>query len=119
MKKISNFSAPFFLSLVGIFLTLEAFTLKKDVQSGEVLYKQYCASCHGNNGNGSGDLAYLVYPKPRDFTSGKYKIKSSSPGLPPTDDDIIKTIKQGMPGTAMPAFNFLHNDEIIKYFSKL
>ena len=76
MKKISNFSAPFFLSLVGIFLTLEAFTLKKDVQSGEVLYKQYCASCHGNNGNGSGDLAYLVYPKPRDFTSGKYKIKS-------------------------------------------
>ena len=112
MKKISNFSGPFLLLLVSAFLIMEGFILKKDVRSGEVLYKQYCASCHGDNGDGSGDLAYLVYPKPRDFTSGKYKIKSSSPGLPPTDDDIIKTIKQGMPGTAMPAFNFLHNDEI-------
>ena len=46
--------------------------------------------------------------------SGKYKIKSSSPGLPPTDDDIIKTIKHGMPGTAMPAFNFLNDDKIMK-----
>jgi len=112
--KISNFSIPFLLLLVSAFLILEAFTLKRDNQSGEVLYKEYCASCHGENGGGSGNLAYLLYPKPRDFTSGKYKIKSSPPGLPPTDDDIIKTIKQGMPGTAMPAFNFLHNDEIIK-----
>jgi len=125
VKKISNFSAAFLLLFGSAFLVLEAFTSTKNNKSGEALYTQYCASCHGNNGNGSGDLADFVYPKPRDFTSGKYKIKSSSPGLPPTNDDIIKTIKHGMPGTAMPAFNFLQNDEIkkitdvVKKFSSL
>ena len=112
MNKI--WELPVFLVPLFAFLifSLEAFIPLEHIQTGENLYKLYCASCHGVSGDGTGDLAYLVYPKPRDFTGGKFKIKSTLPGLPPTDDDLFKTIRQGMPGTAMPAFNFLKDDEI-------
>jgi len=95
-------------------MILHAFSINGNEDSGEKLYQEYCASCHGISGNGNGELAYLVYPKPRDFTNGKFKIKSPSPGFPPTDNDIIKTIKNGMPGTAMPSFSFLKDNEIIQ-----
>ena len=125
MNKI--WDLPVFLVPLSVFLifSLEAFMPREHNQTGENLYKLYCASCHGVSGDGTGDLAYLVYPKPRDFTGGKFKIKSTLPGLPPTNDDLFKTIRQGMPGTAMPAFNFLKDDEIksltsvIKEFSSL
>ena len=112
-------------ALFIIFMNLQAFKSNGEKNTSEKLYQEYCASCHGVSGDGTGDLAYLVYPKPRDFTGGKFKIKSTLPGLPPTDDDLFKTIRQGMPGTAMPAFNFLKDDEIksltgvIKEFSSL
>jgi len=99
-------------ALFIIFMILQAFKSNGEKNTSEKLYQEYCASCHGVSGDGTGDLAYLVYPKPRDFTGGKFKIKSTLPGLPPTDDDLFKTISQGMPGTAMPAFNFLKDDEI-------
>ena len=101
-------------ALFIIFMILHAFSINGNEDSGEKLYQEYCASCHGISGNGNGELAYLVYPKPRDFTNGKFKIKSPSPGFPPTDNDIIKTIKNGMPGTAMPSFSFLKDNEIIQ-----
>ena len=101
-------------ALFIILMILQAFSINGNEDSGEKLYQEYCASCHGISGNGNGELAYLVYPKPRDFTSGKFKIKSPSPGFPPTDNDIIKTIKYGMPGTAMPSFSFLKENEIIQ-----
>ena len=112
MNKI--WELPVFLVPLFAFLifSLGAFIPLEHIQTGENLYKLYCASCHGVSGDGNGELAYLVYPKPRDFTDGKFKIKSTLPGLPPTDDDLIKTIHQGMPGTAMPAFSFLKENEI-------
>ncbi len=80
--------------------------------SGQNLYKEYCASCHGLNGNGKGEFSYLLYPKPRDLTLGQFKIRSTSQGNPPADQDIEKTIRNGMPGTAMPSFSFLKDNEI-------
>jgi len=91
-------------------------------QTGELYYKEYCLSCHGVNGEGDGELSYLLYPKPRNLISGLFKIKSTKVGNPPTDNDLINTIKQGMPGTAMPSFNFLNSgeiDDIVSYIKKL
>jgi len=114
--------------LIPLFLLLfifSAFVPVEKNKSGETLYNLYCASCHGVSGDGDGELAYLVYPKPRDFTTGKYKIKSTLPGNPPTNQDLFNTINKGMPGTAMPAFNFLKDNEIkslvdfVKKFSSL
>jgi len=83
VRKLSNYSILVLSLCVTLFFSQEIFSQGLDKRSGEVLYKEYCASCHGNSGDGNGELSYLVYPKPRDFTSGLFKIKSTSAGAPP------------------------------------
>jgi mono/diheme cytochrome c family protein len=72
--------------------------------SGQQLYAKYCAQCHGDKGDGRGYAAPFLVPAPRDFTSGKYQIRSTPTGALPTDDDIRRAIRNGIPYTAMPAF---------------
>jgi DMSO reductase family type II enzyme heme b subunit len=43
-----------------------------------------------------------MLPRPRDFTKGVYKIRSTASGEIPTDDDLLRVVENGMPGTAMP-----------------
>jgi len=91
-------------------------------KSGKVQYEKYCLSCHGISGKGDGEFSYLLYPKPRDLTSGLFKIRSTKAGNPPTDNDLVTTIREGMPGTAMPSFNFLDPDklkDIVSYVKDL
>lgn len=71
---------------------------------GGAVYAKYCAQCHGDQGDGHGIAAPLLRPAPRDFTSGKYQIRSTATGALPTTDDIKRVILAGIPGTAMPAF---------------
>ena len=80
--------------------------------SGNKLYQNYCAHCHGDTGKGDGVANIYFNPKPRDFTSGKYKIRTTDSGELPTDSDIRKVIVEGMPYTGMPAFPGLSDDEI-------
>lgn len=96
-------------------------TLSAQDQSEENLYKEYCSNCHGLDGGGNGELSYLVFPKPRDFTNGLFKIKSTPAGQPPIDEDIYRTIIKGMSGTAMPSFSFLKDSEVhalVEYIKK-
>ncbi len=46
-------------------------SLSYDQRLGKVLYKKYCAICHGDAGKGDGFNAYSLDPKPRDFTDAK------------------------------------------------
>ena len=80
--------------------------------AGNKLYQNYCAHCHGDTGKGDGVANIYFNPKPRDFTSGKYKIRTTDSGELPTDSDIRKVIVEGMPYTGMPAFPGLSDDEI-------
>ena len=45
-------------------------------------------------------------PKPRDFTKGLYKIRTSS-NKTPFDQDLHKIVTDGMPGTSMPSWAVL------------
>jgi mono/diheme cytochrome c family protein len=74
---------------------------------GEALYKKQCAVCHGAKGKGDGPAADFLFPKPRDFSMGSFKVRSTPSGSPPTDQDIFRTISNGMPGSAMPSFGHL------------
>jgi mono/diheme cytochrome c family protein len=74
---------------------------------GKELYTQHCASCHGPQGKGDGSAAVYIFPKPRDFTRGTFKIRSTPDGELPTDEDLFNTLTRGMPGSAMPSFAFL------------
>ncbi len=73
---------------------------------GRRTYEEQCAACHGMSGDGKGEAAYLLYPRPRDFTSGEYRLVSTWEGIP-TDEDLFKTISRGMPGSAMPSWAHL------------
>ena len=81
--------------------------------TGKLAYDKYCSQCHGDTGAGDGYAAPFLRPKPRDFTSGKYKIRSTPNGMLPTDGDIRRLIRVGVPYTAMPAFPDLSEDQMI------
>ncbi len=61
-----------------------------------------CARCHGLTGKGDGPLAYLMSPKPRDFTQKLYKVRTTPSSQLPTDQDLYRAITLGMPGAGMP-----------------
>lgn len=90
---------------------------------GKVVYDKECTACHGAAGDGEGDAAYLLYPRPRDFTSGQFRIVSTWDGVP-TDTDLFQTISRGMPGSAMPSWAHLTEEtrwglvHYVKAFSK-
>ncbi len=79
---------------------------------GGALYEQHCAPCHGIDGDGQGEAAYLLSPKPRDFTGGLYKLRSTPTGSPPTDADLLLTLRRGVAGTAMPAWDRLADEDL-------
>lgn len=90
--------------------------------TGAVLYQQNCQVCHGTSGRGDGTAAYLLFPKPRDFTTRQFKIRSTPFGTPPTDEDLLRTITDGMAGSAMPGFAWLSEAErkaLVSYVKQL
>ena len=77
------------------------------------LYRQRCSSCHGKDGRGDGEYAGLLNPRPRDFTSGRFKFRSTETGSLPTDDDLARSITEGLHGTSMPAWKpFLSPEQV-------
>jgi DMSO reductase family type II enzyme heme b subunit len=81
-----------------------------DAAAGKATYERKCAGCHGDKGDGKGPAAELLDPRPRDFTSGVYKIRSTLNRVP-TDQDIFQIITAGMPGTSMPGWATLPERE--------
>jgi mono/diheme cytochrome c family protein len=87
--------------------------LQATKMTGEEIYQFQCAVCHGKKGAGDGPAADFLYPRPRDFTLGLFKYKTSPGELPPRDEDLFNAIKQGLNGTAMPSWKSIFNDEQI------
>ncbi|MCP4319190.1 MAG: c-type cytochrome [Hyphomicrobiales bacterium] len=86
-----------------------------DADNGEVIYAKRCQQCHGEEGDGLGPAAERLNPPPRDFTLGLYKIKSSAFEEDfPNDDDLLRMVRDGMPGTAMPGWSDLLTDQEIR-----
>jgi mono/diheme cytochrome c family protein len=73
---------------------------------GKQIYAQQCSACHGPQGRGDGEAAYLLYPKPRNFVAANYRLVSTWERVP-TDQDLFNTITRGMPGSAMPSWGHL------------
>lgn len=78
---------------------------------GESVYEQHCAACHGTDGGGNGPAAVWLFPKPRNFSAGLFKIQSTPAGSLPTDEDLLQTVVRGMPGSSMPSFTYLSEQE--------
>jgi len=81
-----------------------------DLETGKRVYALRCAGCHGEKGDGKGPAAELLDPRPRDFTTGVYKIRTTA-GKMPSDQDLFRIITEGMPGTSMPPWSVLPEKE--------
>ena len=78
--------------------------LDQDTPLGARVFAQRCAVCHGPDGKGNGPAAPSMFPRSRDFSSGIFKYKSTPAGEPPTDEDLVRTVRDGLPSSAMPYF---------------
>ncbi|MBI1805598.1 MAG: c-type cytochrome [Ignavibacteria bacterium] len=81
---------------------------------GESVYNSRCVMCHGSDGKGNGLAAAFLHPRPRNFTTGVYKFRSTESGNLPTDDDLTRSIKQGLHGTSMPDWAPFLSDDTVK-----
>jgi len=70
--------------------------------AGKPLYTRYCAGCHGDDGDAQGENAQWIDPKPRDFTMGTFKCRSTPSGSLPTDEDLFNSVGRGFVTTNMP-----------------
>ncbi len=75
------------------------------------VYRKHCVVCHGLSGDGKGQSAMFLEPYPRDFRRGTFKYKSTPVGSKPTRADLVRTLRHGIPGTAMPSYRALEESE--------
>jgi mono/diheme cytochrome c family protein len=63
------------------------------LEQGRVYYAQLCVGCHGTRGDGAGEWAYRVNPRPANLTGARTRERS--------DAALYQIISSGVPGTAM------------------
>lgn len=88
---------------------------------GKYVYDTFCVGCHGIKGDGKGPASEFLNPKPRDFVSAQYKFTSGPSGSLPTDEDLLRTVTNGLHGTSMPSWKLLPEDDrkaVIQYIKK-
>ena len=107
------------VALVSVLSVASAQKAPEASEEGKRVYEKSCAHCHGTEGRGDGSAAENLLPKPRDFTRGLYKIRSTEAGQLPTDQDLFDIITEGMPGSSMPgwenALNANERWEVVAY----
>ena len=87
---------------------------------GQSIYDARCATCHGKEGKGDGLASAFLSPKPRNFTGGKFKFRSTESGSIPTDGDLELTIREGLHSTAMPYWkDFITGDSLRAVISRI
>ncbi|MBF0487441.1 MAG: c-type cytochrome [Nitrospirae bacterium] len=100
--------------LIAMCFSVSVYSADKpaDNPEGKKIYDGWCAQCHGYKGDADSFTKDVSLPKPRDFTFGSFKFRSTPSGDPPTDADITKVIRNGNPGTSMPPWSRFSDAEV-------
>ncbi len=83
----------------------------ESIAEGKKVYEKRCWYCHGIEGRGDGPASKTMFPKPRNFTRNEYKVRSTTFGSVPTDEDLFRIITSGIEGTAMPFWSTISETE--------
>ena len=83
----------------------------EDLELGRRLFLRHCAECHGANGDGWGERHEITYARPRSFMSARFKLSTTENRIP-SNEDLERTIRRGMPGSGMPSWSQLDREEI-------
>lgn len=75
------------------------------------LFAEHCAACHGPAGEADGRVAVSLFPPPRRFSDGRLRLTSARDGRP-VREDIAATLRRGMPGSAMPSWEWLGDEAV-------
>lgn len=75
------------------------------VAHGKELFQIQCVACHGPEGQGNGPAAAALNPHPRNFTQNVGWKNGRKPTM------VFKTLKEGLPGSAMASFATLPSDD--------
>jgi mono/diheme cytochrome c family protein len=82
---------------------------RASLAAGRRLYEKdadpSCQMCHGIKGDGMGPLAQQFDPRPRNFAC-----KETVNGIP--DGQLFWIVQNGSPGTSMPSFHRLREEQI-------
>src|SRR5271155_56033 len=122
MTMSKNLKHGFMLCALGLSLAVPGIAVAQDtgahvggltgrVEAGKVNYRRWCVGCHGTEGNGEGNNAQWIDPKPRDFTEALFRWRSTPTGSLPTDQDLYNTITRGVVDTFMPSWRPLTPQE--------
>jgi DMSO reductase family type II enzyme heme b subunit len=79
-------------------------------ENGQQLFARHCAACHGERGDGKGLAAMFLFPKPRDLRAGRFRLVSTANNVP-TREDLHAVLTRGMPGSSMPPWAHLSEQE--------
>jgi mono/diheme cytochrome c family protein len=83
----------------------------QDIEAGKRVYFTKCVWCHGVDGAGDGPSADRLWPRPRNFNQGTFKIRHTASGeLPLPEMDLFQTVTHGLPGSAMPSWEGILDD---------
>ncbi len=84
-RRLLTHLALVFFSLFSVAQEARVGHLTGHAANGKKLYRRFCVGCHGPLGDGNGDNAQWIDPKPRDFTAATFKCRSTPPApCPPT-----------------------------------
>jgi mono/diheme cytochrome c family protein len=98
-------------SVMGVAQESHIGKLTGNPKRGKALYVRYCIFCHGPDGDGRGESAPYLDPKPRDFTKAMFKCRSTPSGSLPLDSDLYDTISRGIHASGMPSWKPLLRQE--------
>jgi len=103
-------TAPFALSASAASAP-PSISVPDSLAAARTVYEQQCAACHAATGDGNGPAAVWLYPRPRNFSAGLFKIKSTPGTSLPTEEDLYQSVTRGLPGSSMPSFSYLTEPE--------
>ncbi|MCX4239863.1 c-type cytochrome [Paraliomyxa miuraensis] len=81
------------------------------LQRGARVYGLYCVSCHGADGSGRANASRSLDRPPRDFREAAFEHVSGPQGSLPTDADLDLVIRRGIPGTGMPPWDGMPDED--------
>ncbi len=86
---------------------------KENPQNGKILFSTHCTNCHGTQGKGDGPIGQSLIPPAADLTATGKK----------SDKELLKVIRKGRSGTAMPSWKSALSDaeiyDVLSYIRTL